>query len=237
MALISCKSLSIGYNSQHLIDNLTFDLNSGDFLCILGNNGSGKTSLMRTILGLNRPISGEMSFGDGLSPHNIGYLPQQTATQRDFPASVFEVVLSGCLSGCGLRPFYTAAQKRAARKNMELLSITELCDRCYRELSGGQQQRVLLARAFCASSKLIILDEPVAGLDPEATEAMYRAIKLLNQNGTSVIMVSHNPGDALQYATHVLHLAHRPRFFGTVSDYLKSDAILTLRSEGKRYAP
>ena len=236
MSLIRCRDLSIGYNSQQVIENLTFDLNYGDFLCVLGNNGSGKTSLMRTLLGLNRPLGGSIEYGEGLSSRKIGYLPQQTAAQRDFPASVFEVVLSGCLNECGFRPFYSADQKKRAQEAIEALGIESIKSRCYRELSGGQQQRTLLARALCASSKLIILDEPVAGLDPDAVAAMYSAIKNLNQSGIAVIMVSHNLDDALQYATHVLHLAHRPRFFGTVSDYLKSEAILSLRSEEKRYA-
>lgn len=237
MSLIRCRDLSIGYNSQQVIENLTFDLNHGDFLCVLGNNGSGKTSLMRTILGLNHPLGGLIEYGEGLSCKKIGYLPQQTAAQRDFPASVYEVVLSGCLNECGIRPFYSAAQKMRAAQAMELLGIESIRNRCYRELSGGQQQRTLLARALCASSKLIILDEPVTGLDPDATKVMYGAIRQLNLHGTAVIMVSHDLDAALKYGTHVLHLAHRPKFFGKVEDYLKSDAILTLRKEGKRYAP
>lgn len=237
MPLIQCNALSIGYKSQHIVDNLTFNLNSGDFLCVLGNNGSGKTSLMRTLLGLNRPLGGSIEYGEGLSRRRIGYLPQQTAAQRDFPASVFEVVLSGCLGERGIRPFYSAAQKKRALEAMELLEIDSIRDRCYRELSGGQQQRTLLARALCVSSKLIILDEPVTGLDPDATKVMYSAIRELNLRGTAVIMVSHDLDAALKYGTHVLHLAHKPKFFGKTEEYLKSDAILTLRKEGRRYAP
>ena len=228
MPLISCENLCIGYGDKQIVENLTFCIEKGDYLCILGENGSGKSTLIKTLLHLNRPISGKLSYGDGLNNGEIGYLPQQTAAQKDFPASALEVVLSGTLSAKFHLPFYTAKQKSIARDNMESLGITNLADRCYRELSGGQQQRVLLARALCASSKLLLLDEPIAGLDPQWADEMYSTIRRLNRDGLTVIMVSHDTKVSLSDATHVLHIAHKPKFFGTVSDYLHSDA-------GKKY--
>lgn len=232
MELIKCCDLITGYNNKQVVKNLTFCVNSGDFLCILGENGSGKTTLMRTLLGLNRPIGGSIQFCHGLKSSEIGYLPQQTQVQRDFPASAFEVVLSGCLSSCGQAPFYSSRLKQHALHNMELLHVADLKNACYRELSGGQQQRVLLARALCASSKLILLDEPVAGLDPDAMRDMYETICSLNKQGLTVIMVSHDVDAALQYASHVLHLAHKPKFFGTVEEYKKSGLSLSLSKGG-----
>lgn len=233
MALITCKDLCLGYENKHIVDNLTFCVEKGNYLCIVGENGSGKSTLMRTILHLKSPISGELSYGDGLKPTEIGYLPQQTAAQKDFPASVYEVVLSGCLNKSGIAPFYTAVQKELARKNMELLNIQSISKNCYRELSGGQQQRVLLARALCASSKLILLDEPVSGLDPKVTSDMYTIISDLNKSGITVIMVSHDIDAAIKYATHILHIAHKPKFFGTTEEYLRSDVGIAFLKGGR----
>lgn len=233
MALIKCEDLTIGYDKNLLVEGLNFQVNAGDHLCIVGENGSGKSTLMRTLLKQNKPISGKISYGDGLDARKLGYLPQQTPIQKDFPASVYEIVLSGCLNSCKLLPFYSKNQKRLAKEKIELLRITDLETRCYRELSGGQQQRVLLARALCATEKLILLDEPIAGLDPESTLDMYNAIDTLKNNGIAVIMISHDAKEALNHATHVLHIAQKPKFFGTVGDYLGSDAYLSLTKGGR----
>ena len=219
---ISCKNVSLGYEGKPVIEGLNFEVSAGDYLCIVGENGSGKSTLIRTLLRLRKPLSGEIITGGGLLPQEIGYLPQQTAAQRDFPATVKEIVLSGCLNKSGLHPFYTSVQKRQAELNMEKLGITHLAKRCYRELSGGQQQRVLLARALCATHKMLLLDEPVAGLDPKVTSEMYEIISSLNKDGITVIMVTHDIS-ALRYADHVLHISHIPAFFGTLEDYLKTD--------------
>lgn len=229
MSMIKCENLCLGYDGKAIVEDLNFEVNPGDYLCIVGENGSGKSTLMKALLGLCKPISGDIKFGSGLKKNGIGYLPQQTVVQRDFPASVSEVVLSGCLSSCGLSPFYTQKHRRAASENMERLGITHLSGRCYRELSGGQQQRVLLARALCASSKLLLLDEPVTGLDPKVTHDMYSLIASLNKSGITVIMISHDISAATSNATHILHISHRPLFFGTVKDYLASDT-------GKRFS-
>ena len=223
MSLISCRDLALGYAGQCIVENLTFDLNVGDYLCIVGENGSGKSTLMRTLLHLQKPISGTLQYGDGLASCEIGYLPQQTVAQKDFPASVYEVVLSGCLNKSGFRSFYSRAQKALAQEQMEKLGIMHLKKKCYRELSGGQQQRVLLARALCSSSKLILLDEPVSGLDPKVTADMYEMIAELNRSGVAVIMISHDIEAAVKYASHILHVAHKPKFFGKTEDYLKTD--------------
>ena len=219
MAQLSCQDVALGYEGREIVGNLTFSVNAGDYLCIVGENGSGKSTLMKTILGLRAPMRGEIRVGDGLKRNEIGYLPQQTAVQRDFPASVREIVLSGCQSRAGLRPFYTRDEKRLAAENMEKLGITALSGRCYRDLSGGQQQRVLLARALCATRKLLLLDEPVSGLDPKVTAELYRLIADLNSNdGITVIMISHDISAALRYATHILHIGDDV-FFGTRAEY------------------
>lgn len=222
MAYLTVKNLSVGYENKVVAENIDFVVNQGDYLCIVGENGSGKSTLMKTLLGLKSPTSGEIVFGDGLKRNEIGYLPQQTAVQRDFPASVYEVVLSGCVGKNGWRPFYSGADKALAKENIEKMGITELANRCYRELSGGQQQRVLLARALCATKKILLLDEPVAGLDPRVTVEMYHTIAQLNTDGVTIIMISHDIA-AVKYASHVLHIGHRPLFFGTREDYIASD--------------
>ncbi|MBQ4627122.1 MAG: ABC transporter ATP-binding protein [Clostridia bacterium] len=232
MALIKCTDVSLGYDGKIIVDGLSFEVNKGDYLCIVGENGSGKTTLMKTLLGQKNVLSGSIEFGDGLHQNEIGYLPQQTAVQKDFPASVREIVLSGCLNSSGMKPFYSREQKALAKSNMQKLGISELSKRCYRELSGGQQQRVLLARALCATKKLLVLDEPAAGLDPIVTQHLYHLISDINRDGVTVIMVSHDMNTAAQYASHILHVAYRPRFFGTKDDYLKSDICRFFTGEG-----
>ena len=223
MAFLTVQNLSLGYESHSIVTGLDFSVDAGDYLCIVGENGSGKTTLMRTLLRLQAPVDGQILFGDGLRQTEIGYLPQQTVVQKDFPAAVREIVLSGCLGRCGLRPFYGKDEKRLAAENMERMGISDLADRCYRELSGGQQQRVLLARALCATQKLLLLDEPVTGLDPVATAEMYDLIAGLNREGVTILMISHDIGAAVRYASHILHIGDTV-FFGTRDEYLASDA-------------
>lgn len=223
MAQITCKDLSFAYDGETVLSDINFSIDAGAYLCIVGENGSGKSTLMRGILGLKHPSKGEIIFDD-LKPTEIGYLPQQTQIQRDFPASVSEVVLSGRLNSMRGRMFCNAEDKAAAAANMERLGIDDIADRCYLELSGGQQQRVLLARAMCGTKKLLLLDEPVTGLDPVAANEMYNLIKLVNLcDNTSVIMISHDIHAAVRYATHILHLGHSQLFFGTTEQYRESD--------------
>ena len=222
MALLTVKDLSLGYDNRTIAEDLNFTVSAGDYLCIVGENGSGKSTLMKTLLHLQPPVKGEIIAGDGLKNNEIGYLPQQTIVQRDFPASVREIVLSGCQSRCGLRPFYNKEEKALAAENMKRMRITDLADRCYRELSGGQQQRVLLARALCATRKVLLLDEPVSGLDPKVTAEMYELIKELNDEGITIIMISHDIAAAIRYATNILHIGSSV-FFGTKEEYLESD--------------
>ena len=223
MALITCDNLTLGYENITLCRNLSFSVEAGDYLCIVGENGAGKSTLMRTLLGLRQPLAGTVSTGDGLKPNELGYLPQQTVVQKDFPASVREIVLSGCQGKCGHRPFYSKAEKQLAAENMEKLGLTELASRCYRELSGGQQQRVLLARALCATGKLLLLDEPVSGLDPKVTVELYSLIESLNRDdGITIIMVSHDLAAALRYASHILYMGGDGIFFGRRDEFLQS---------------
>ena len=225
MAQLTCQNLCAGYDGRPVLQDLSFELLAGDYLCIVGENGSGKSTLMKTILGLQAPISGRILTGDGLRKNEIGYLPQQTAAQKDFPASVWEVVLSGRQNHPHFPPFYTKADKEDALRNMELLDLLPLKKRCYRDLSGGQQQRVLLARALCATKKLLLLDEPVTGLDPVMTNEMYQLIRRINrEQNVTIIMVSHDIRNILPDATHILQLDQKQVFFGPMDEYLKTEA-------------
>ncbi len=223
MALLKSKNLTLGYDGKAVAENISFEINQGDYLCIVGENGSGKSTLVKTLLGLQSPISGDIEFGDGLHQNEIGYLPQQTVVQRDFPASVYEIVLSGCIGKNGIKPFYSKEDKVRACDAMERMNITPLKKKCYRELSGGQQQRVLLARALCAAGRVLLLDEPVTGLDPKVTADMYALIKSLNEQGITIIMISHDINAALEYASHILHISNGS-FFGTKKEYIESGA-------------
>ena len=222
MAQLICQDLCVGYDGKAVLQDLNFAAFSGDYLCIAGENGSGKSTLMKTILGLQQPVRGRILTLDGLRKNEIGYLPQQTQVQKDFPASVREIVLSGCQGRCGSRPFYNKEEKQLAADAMEKMQIAQLAKRCYRELSGGQQQRVLLARALCATRKMLLLDEPVSGLDPKVTAEMYALIEKLNrEDGITVIMISHDIAAAVKYASHILHIGDAV-FFGTKAEYLQS---------------
>ena len=221
MALLTCRDLCLGYEGKEILHKLNFSVEQGDYLCIVGVNGSGKSTLMKTILGLVPALSGEIIYDDGLQKWEIGYLPQQTDVQRDFPASVNEIVLSGFCARLGLRPFYSKAQKHLAQENMEKMGLTKLKKRCYRELSGGQQQRVLLARALCAAQKVLLLDEPVSGLDPAAAGNMYELVRKLNKDdGITIIMITHDIHSALDQADKVLHMGENV-FFGSREQYLE----------------
>ncbi len=233
MALLTCQDLSVGYDGKAVLGPLNFSVNAGEYLSIVGENGAGKSTLMKTLLGLQPPVAGKILTDEEFSHREIGYLPQQTAVQKDFPASVREIVLSGCQGRCGFRPFYNAEEIARAVGAMEEMQIDDLASRCYRELSGGQQQRVLLARALCATRKMLLLDEPTSGLDPKVTEEMYTLIERLNKkDGITVIMISHDIRAALRYADRILHIGKRV-FYGTPEDYLKSpDGKLFFAVEG-----
>ncbi len=222
MAQIKCQNISIGYDKNPVVKDLTFSVNAGDYLCVVGENGAGKSTLIKTILGLIPTVEGKIEFGDELTKKDIGYLPQQTVVQKDFPATVTEVVLSGFQNRMGWRPFYTKKEKLEAKENMCELKIDNLSKKCYRELSGGQQQRVLLARALCGTQKVLLLDEPVSGLDPLATKEMYNLIKNLNNDGITIIMISHDISSAMKYASHILFVNQTP-FFGTKQEFKNSE--------------
>lgn len=221
MTQLTCQNLAVGYEGRAVLEGLNFSVCPGDYLCIVGENGSGKSTLMKTILGLQPPVRGKVLTGDGLRKNEIGYLPQQTPVQRDFPASVREIVLSGCQGRCGGRPFYSKGEKQLAQTAMERMQVAALAKRCYRTLSGGQQQRVLLARALCAAQNMLLLDEPVSGLDPKVTGEMYGLIQRLNrEDRMTILMISHDMTAALTYASHILHVGRRV-FFGTKADYIR----------------
>ena len=218
---IECKNLTLEYEQKIVAENVNFNVNKGDYLCIIGENGSGKSTLMKTILGLRSYKHGQIVY-DNTIKEGIGYLPQQAVIQKDFPASVKEIVLSGFLGKMGLRPYYTAIEKQIAKENLQKLQIENLENRCFRELSGGQQQRVLLARALCATKEILLLDEPVSGLDFQSTEKMYEIINDLNKEGITIIMISHDLVSAIKYATHILHMG-KNIFYGTKEEFLKTD--------------
>ena len=232
MSLIECKHLKVGYENRTAVDDVSFSIHEGDYLCIVGENGSGKSTLMKSILGLIPIKSGEIIF-NGLKQNQIGYLPQQTIVQRDFPASVFEVVLSGCLNRLGMKPFFTAKERKIAEDNIKLLNIEKIRKKAYCDLSGGQQQRVLLARALCATEKILLLDEPFTALDTVVSNELYGVIKMLNkERGITVVMISHDVRNSVESSDMVLHMDTKILFYGTSAEYLKSQASKRLLGEG-----
>lgn len=222
MTLIECNNVTLGYGSNVILKDFSLKLSSGDYLCVLGENGSGKSTLLKGLLGLKTPIRGTISFV-GLKQNEIGYLPQRISIQKDFPASVYEIVLSGCLGCVGMLSFYSKNQKKMALENMELLGIRDLQNKSFKELSGGQQQRVLLARALCATKKMLILDEPCAGLDPIVAKNLYKIIKKINNDkNIAIVMVSHDIGSAIPHSNMIIHMQNKPMFFKTPKEYCES---------------
>lgn len=224
MSLISVRNLTIHYERHIAIENVSFEVEQGDYICIVGTNGSGKSSLIKGLLGLKKLKTGEIVFEMGLKQSQIGYLSQQALIQKDFPINVFEVVVSGCLNRQSKNPFYTKKQKQRAISMMQKLSIVEFKNKSFKELSIGQQQRVLLARAFCSAEKVLVLDEPVTGLDPIITSEFYKLINELNQaEKVTIIMISHNVNDAIKYSNKILHLNKKCLFFGSPEEYVNSE--------------
>ena len=227
MALITCEKASFAYEGRTVIRELDLSVKRGEYLCVIGENGSGKSTLIKGLLGLISPVQGRVTYGGGLKRSEIGYLPQRTDVQNDFPASVWEVVTSGCR---GRLPFLTADMRRTAMENMELLGISPIRKSSFMDLSGGQQQRALLARALCATRRILLLDEPVAGLDPLVTREMYDIISMLHEKrGLTVVMISHDIGAAMSYADRILHMSNGGTFIGTPDEYLRS-------SQGRMFA-
>jgi zinc transport system ATP-binding protein len=223
-ALIACQNAAFGYDGYAVVSALTFTVESGDYLCIVGKNGSGKSTLVKGILRLLDPLQGAVTFYGEFKRDAVGYLPQQIAAQKDFPAGAFEIILSGAVGGMGFRPFYSAKEKQRSREIMDRLGIGDLKDRCFRELSGGQQRRVLIGRALCASRGTLVLDEPAAGLDPLAAAELYELLRKINrETGVTIIMVSHDLDVAERFATKILHLQNKQCFFGSSLEYINSD--------------
>lgn len=223
MTLITCKNVSMGYEGRVILKDINFKITQGDYLCIVGENGSGKSTLMKGLLQLKQPVDGTIEMSGNLLANEIGYLPQQSSIQRSFPASVYEVVLSGRLNQLKWRPFFSKKDKEIVREKMEMMGIESIKNHSYEELSGGQQQRVLLARALCATQKVLLLDEPTAGLDPIVTGEMYRLIKEINEvHGITIIMISHDIRASVKDASHILHLANKQLYYGTTDEYLLS---------------
>lgn len=221
--LISCQDAGLGYENKAVIEHFDFQAAQGEYICVVGENGSGKSTLIKSLLGLIKPVSGKVEVSPDLRKGAIGYLPQQTQVQRHFPVSVMEVVLSGFLSDMHFRPFYTRQEKKEAKKNLERMGVLDIRQKCYGELSGGQQQRVLLARALCAADKILVLDEPVTGLDPVAAQTLYDSLLKLNQEGMTIIMVTHDLQNAIKYADKLLHINDSGYFFGTTEEYMDSE--------------
>lgn len=221
--LIRCEDAGLGYENKALIEHFSFQIYAGDYVCIVGENGSGKSTLLKTLLGLIKPVSGEVTLAGAIQNGAIGYLPQQTQVQRQFPASVMEVVLSGFLNRSHKSPFFHKEEKRIAIRNLKKLEIADLAKQCYGKLSGGQQQRVLLARALCAARDILVLDEPVTGLDPMAAAALYENLRRLHREGMAIVMVTHDIRSAVVEAEHILHMNEGEYFYGTVEEYMDSD--------------
>ncbi len=221
MSIIAFENTSFSYDGTRVLQNINFTVQQGDYLCIVGPNGAGKTTLLKGLLGLKKPSTGNVVFGDGLKAKEIGYLPQQTQIQKDFPASVLEVIYSGCLNKLGYLPFYTRKHKQLVQKAVETLHIENLIHSSYQELSGGQQQRVRLARALCASSKVLVLDEPVNGLDPQISQDLYKTIEEIHAQGMAIVMISHDVHNAVKYANKILHIGKQV-FFGITEEYVQS---------------
>ena len=232
MKLIECKKLNIGYGNKVVCKDINLTIEKGQYVCVVGENGCGKSTLLKTILGLNKAVSGKVIFDDNFKSSSIGYMPQQSEIQRDFPATVYEIIMSGFLGQMKFRPFYNKAEKEKANKIMQELDIADLAKKSFKELSGGQQQRVFLARALCATDEVLVMDEPVNALDSKAIRKFYSLIKKLNvDNGLTIIMVTHNIDKVIKYATDVVYLKNKMEFAGKKEEFLQSEYAQVFKLE------
>jgi len=189
---IAARNVTIGYGHGNVIKSANFEIEKQDFVCIVGTNGAGKSTLIKAMLGLMRPKSGKILFGEGVNHRAIGYLPQEKNAAPNFPATVIEVVLSGALGRLGARAFYRKQDVGEAERALKRLGILALKDAGFSDFSGGQKQKVLLARALVATSEVLILDEPSNNLDPKSRKEFYEILKELNQSGLTIIMITHD---------------------------------------------
>ena len=203
MSIIKIENMSFGYtNSYETLSNINMEINEGEFVTIIGENGSGKSSLIKCILGLNKVQKGKITV-----KNRIGYLPQMTEIQNNFPATIEEIVLSGTIPQNIKKIFYTKEDKKKAEETMKKLNLYDMRKKCFYELSGGQRQRVLIARALCSTDQVLLLDEPVNGLDPKIVTGIYEMLYNLNKNqGLTIIMVSHDIDRSIQYSTRVIEI-------------------------------
>lgn len=229
MSIFECKKLNIGYSDKVVCKDINFAVEKGQYLCIIGENGSGKSTLIKTILGIEKNLSGKIVFDKNFKKNRVGYLPQQSDIQKDFPATVTEIVLSGFVSSMGFRPYYKKSEKEKAKEVMEYLGIEELANKSFRELSGGQQQRVLLARALCTTDEILFLDEPTNALDSRSISKFYKLIQDLNAKGMTIVMVSHNIDKVLEYASNIVYLKNTMLFAGSKEDFEKTDIAKSLK--------
>ena len=230
MSLIKCNNIEFKYDGKEILKNISFEVNKGDYLCIIGENGSGKSTLLNILTGILKPNNGTVTLSNNLSKKEIGYLPQKSEIYENFPASVYEVVISGCVNKLSIIPFYRRKEKQIANYNMNLLEISNIKNKCFHELSGGQKQRVLLTRTLCSTRDVILLDEPVSGLDPIITESFYNVVNHLNsEHGTTVVMVSHDIQNCLKYASHILYIGKDLFYYGSKSDFLNSEFSKNIR--------
>lgn len=220
-SLIEVKNLTLGYGSHVVLKNLNFKIDDGDFVCVVGPNGSGKSTLIKGILGLIKPIKGNVKFNN-LKQNFIGYMPQETVVDKNFPASCYEIVLSGTLNRLGFISFYTDNEKKIANESLKLLGISDLKDKNFCDLSGGQRQKVLLARSLCATSKLLILDEPSNNLDSKSKKDLYNIVSDLNKNrGITVIMITHDLDHNNLIGNKILSLREDDVFYGETNEFIR----------------
>lgn len=236
MTVLDAQNISVEYEGVAALKNVSFRVEKGEYLVVVGENGSGKSTLIKAILGIAELSSGRVRLNGGIKKSEIGYLPQQTEMQKDFPATVDEVVLSGCIASKEIFPFYTSKDRRLAAHSMELLEIANIRKRSFRELSGGQRRRVLLARALCSAKAMLVLDEPVAGLDPLISSEFYSLLRQLNQEGMTIIMVSHDIVAAKENADKILHLDTDIFFFGSADEYMRSETGKRFSGEDVKYS-
>ncbi|MBQ4354189.1 MAG: ATP-binding cassette domain-containing protein [Clostridia bacterium] len=213
-ALLTCQNLTVGYEGVRLCTDISFTLHTGEYMSIIGPSGIGKSALAGTILGVQKPAEGEVIYENGMQRTDIGCLPQEQVIRSS--VTVREVVLEGCLHHTK-KWFVGRAEKEFAMHNLERVGLADFAKRRFGDLSGGQRQRVLLARALCSAKKLLILDEPMHGLDAYAKDEIFHEIVKINESGIAVMLIDANAVDGT-----VLHLSDRQLFCGSVTDYIRS---------------